>query len=409
MSSPRFAWPTRIALATLAAGPVIACTAIIGTRDLDYVEAGDGSPDAGREDSALVDAPGTTDVDAAPACEGADLTRDSHHCGRCGHDCLGGECSAGKCGAITLGTVNETRLRGIAVSSQYVFVTTRSTTGSMWRIPIDGGMPEIYVNLRFTHAPVVHGDRLYFLISADPEDGTNHGGLWWCPLVGAAPCTPQLVTPTDGSTSLVADGNRLVFNDNAGSKGWVAYEGGSMTVVRGGFNFSFIETFVQGPNLYYGVTVTGAPRRGVVFEVLPDSGVVERSRYENTLADFGTLTGNATHLFFSSYDFEGSSNGIVRRLPRAGGTGCDYGGTGNRRPFAVHVDATHVYWTNSGQGTESPFTSGSVAACTIDSCCPTPEHVMWEGDGEPGVLTSDAKAVYFLATLNGIVRKIAKP
>lgn len=61
-----------------------------------------------RPPPTTTDAGSTSDVpmnpDDGPPVGCGDTSSDSRHCGRCGHDCLGGTCAAGKCQPVTLAT-----------------------------------------------------------------------------------------------------------------------------------------------------------------------------------------------------------------------------------------------------------------------------------------------------------------
>lgn len=60
-----------------------------------------GPGDAGpSSDGSSSGADGSTE--AAPPCNPAQTATDPHHCGACGHDCLGGECAGGVCQPVIL-------------------------------------------------------------------------------------------------------------------------------------------------------------------------------------------------------------------------------------------------------------------------------------------------------------------
>jgi hypothetical protein len=110
------------------------------------------SPDGGA--GPATDSGGLSDAaDAAPACSGAatacgdtcvDLRVSKQHCGRCGHDCLGGECSASECHPILLGTVaaGAASLSDIATDGTDVFVAINDAAGNgggVFKVPAAGG------------------------------------------------------------------------------------------------------------------------------------------------------------------------------------------------------------------------------------------------------------------------------
>jgi hypothetical protein len=78
----------------------------------------------------------------------------------------------------------------------------------------------------------------------------------------------------------------------------------------------------------------------------------------------------AHYVTMYDYDNATTSGGVVRRVPRTSGVlPCDYGGSGNKRPFGLHVDASRIYWTNQGEG-RLPYTNGSVVSCDSRAAAP---------------------------------------
>src|SRR5204863_7458423 len=107
----------------------------------------------------------------------ADLQTSKQHCGRCNHDCGGGDCMGGKCQAVQLGTVSGAPLRYILVSATHVFVSPlinfTTETGGLWRVAKTGGTPDQYVNIRYAEDMVAFGDKLYFVSEDDPSPGAT--------------------------------------------------------------------------------------------------------------------------------------------------------------------------------------------------------------------------------------------
>ena len=69
--------------------------------------------DGGSDEAAEVDgAPG-------PGCDPAQTATDEHHCGACGHDCLGGACAGGKCQPLVVGRTTG-RILDLAVNASHV-------------------------------------------------------------------------------------------------------------------------------------------------------------------------------------------------------------------------------------------------------------------------------------------------
>jgi hypothetical protein len=398
-----------------------ACSAIIGVNDLTYDENADGGiggqPEGGGGGpDGATPPPGPVDGGSdGPATCVADLQTDPKNCGACGHDCFGGACTVGKCGPVELGTVTGAPLRDVFVSDQYVFVSSYATLvtepSGIWRIPKNGGSVEQYVTTRYAEAMTALGDKLYFIVDDTKEDGADHhGGLWSCPLTGASPCAPALIAGAESPVSIALDGNRVLYPDSAAGKGIMAYTPpAAPTVFRDGFSAAHA-LFVDGQKVFYSTVLFTSPQQAKVLEVFPDGGFADTYVYASDSADDGTLVGDPSVLHYTAYDFDTTTSGVVRRIPRAGSsaTPCDYGGTTNERPYGVYVDATRVYWTNQGEGANEPYTGGTIASCPLAGCCATGE-ILAPSDNEPLRITGDADAIYWVENANGKVWKMAKP
>jgi hypothetical protein len=407
--------PVRVLLAS--ALVLTGCSALIGVNDI-FLDPNAVPGNEGGFEGSTGDGPITGDGGGDGGDCKADLQTDKKNCGRCGHDCLGGVCNAGTCEAFELASITDAPLYDVVTAKDYVFTTTRislaTQTGGLWRIPKAGGAAELYVAQRYAEAVAVLDDTVYFVVDEAPavDPAPFGGGLYKCPVLGPSPCTPTRIAVATTPGGLTIDKPRVLYGDSVGGNGGLmAYTPpGPPTVFRPGYGFS-THYFADGPAAFYTATITNnTPYRAKVLELLPDASVDETYVYVNTYASNGSLFGNASFLLFAAYDYKVTSGGVVRRIPRAGSGGvpCDYGGTGNKRPYGVFADATRVYWTNQGDGPDSPYTGGSLATCDVAGCCTTPT-TLWTGDGEPTGVTADADAIYFVTSAKGSVWKVAKP
>lgn len=62
---------------------------------------------------------GASPGEPVSACPGVDRASDPHHCGRCGHDCLGGLCEKGRCQAVCMRAIGAGS--SLAVDDRYVY------------------------------------------------------------------------------------------------------------------------------------------------------------------------------------------------------------------------------------------------------------------------------------------------
>jgi hypothetical protein len=398
----------------VAAFAVTGCSALLDVNDIYFAANAGGTNADGGEGGSPGDGGGSSDGGTEGALCMADLAADKLNCGRCGHSCLGGECKSGVCQAFEVSSVAKAPLTHVAVSDQHVFVSTRIRSfdeeGGVWRIPKGGGTAELYSPIRYSEGIAVLGDKLYFVVDDDPNDGAaKTGGFYSCPLVGPAPCAPSLIAASSLPSPVVVDNGRVLYGDGTAGKGIMAYTPPAAPVVfRAGFNPTSM--FVSGEVAFFAATFTSPQTPAArLFEIAPDGGFAEKYAYYNNEAQVGRLTGDTSSLFFTAYDLQTTTGGVVRRIPRSGtGTPCDLGGAGNKRPHGIYADSQRVYWTNQGDGVAEPYQNGSLASCEQAGCCTTPT-VMWTGNGSPTDVTGDADALYFVTYATGGVWKIAKP
>jgi hypothetical protein len=408
----------RTLFALAAGGALLGCSALLGVRDdvfFDENAEGGASTSSGGASSGTTSSGGTDDAgtDAPITCD-VDLQTSKDHCGRCGHSCGGGECTAGKCQPVQIGAIAKAPLNFIATSQDHVFVSPiiklSTDEGGIWRIPKSGGAPELFSNVRYAENMRILDNKIYFVVEDNlPDAGTpGVGGLYVCGLGDALPCAAMKLADADNPSGITVDGTRVIFNDlSVGHRAYDTQGGGTTTIsayIRGRY------LYADGTALYFNWTPFGSTTSsGRTQEVLPDGGTVVVHEYTAKNAGAGMLVGTKDALYIAAYDWTGTlQGGFVHRYPRTQtGLPCDYGGTTNKRPYGVAVDTQRIYWTNMGEGTDEPFTNGSLATCELAGCCTTPE-IVWTGDGEPGGVTTDDAFAYWVVA-NGAVWKVAKP
>lgn len=124
-----------MAAAAIALGSFAACTLVT---DLDgfstrAVVEGDGAPGDARATTTLADGR-VLEPDGGDRSCAADLTTDTHNCGQCGKDCLGGECKNARCGPAVLARGFDRPL-GIGLSQGKLYV---GHTGALTEVSLDG-------------------------------------------------------------------------------------------------------------------------------------------------------------------------------------------------------------------------------------------------------------------------------
>jgi hypothetical protein len=140
----------------------------------------------------------------------ADTANDPRHCGRCGHDCLGGGCAAGRCLPVVLAR-DQAAVRYLAQDEKSLYWTSANTTPSVMRIEKDGtGLRTIAENQGSVQGVAAWGDRIYFV--RDDVDKIyavdKAGGV-----------ITELYTDGNNPREIVADEGGLYYTGNTGSNG----------------------------------------------------------------------------------------------------------------------------------------------------------------------------------------------
>jgi hypothetical protein len=399
-------------------GRAIACAALVGLGavgapgcvGLGALSASAG-PDGG--DAALADDASPLDGASGDAAS-CDTLGDPQNCGRCGHDCLGGKCTAGACEPVGLAAIGGAPLARIALAPGYVFVSTHTTrtteTGGLWRIPRVGGAAELFVPMRFSEEMVVVGDTLYFTVAAPPGAAADQqGGLYSCALAAPAPCVPSLIAASDRPSALTVDQGRVVYADASGVNSYVPPRA-PMPLTS--LPLTALGLFADGDALFYVFmnSAAGGKMMAGLSQFTPSTGTsVDLYLSIGDAATPGLLVGSPDALYVAIFDALATTSSVVRRVPRnATTTPCNYGGSGNLRPYGIHTDTTRIYWTNQGAGAAPPYTNGSVVSCALAGCCATPT-VHWIGQGQPTAITGDDNALYFVTSATSFVYRLAKP
>jgi hypothetical protein len=262
----------------------------------------------------------------------------------------------------------------------------------------------------------VLGDTLYFAVDDAPADGAgNEGGLYSCDLTQPAPCAPKLIAAASNpaALSITPEGKVYYTDGDPGNVMEYVPPSGTPTVFRAGRGY-VPKLYVTGAQAFFGVTIFqngAADQHAIFFEALADGGVSEVGRYtKKDVASNGLITGAGDALYYSAYDYEGSTGGKVSRVSRPGSPGvppCDFGAASNKRPRGLYLDSANLYWTNQGDPVD-PYGNGSIAYCPLNGCCDTPT-TLWTGDGEPVAIIGDATNLYWVTYDTGKVWKMGKP
>lgn len=289
---------------------------------------------------------GFADCNNSPAdgCEAA-LDTSSHHCGACGHSCLGRTCQSGMCAV-------ESVLPGITVSGSiesdgtYLFY---SKDGGIYRQLIGGGSEFLLASETGTQAVsqmILSGDQLFFT-----ELNT---GAYVMPVTGSGVMPLAMGTGWDSFGIAVRDGFVYFTTRGDDSIRRVGLQGGNPEVLYtlAGSNPEYI--VVDSNNIYWTESGTGsvmqAPKGGGTSLSLAQAGV-------------NGIAVGPSHVYWSN-----SYEGKLYRTPIGGGAS-EVVATGASQQWGLAQDESAVYWTMSGKVVRISFAGGPplVLATTVEA------------------------------------------
>lgn len=329
--------------------------------------------------------PGRADcnLQVADGCE-ADLWTEPTHCGSCGHSCGEGTCVGGLCSPILAANTGSAKAHAIAVDSSWIYFTD-SQTGRLYRVakPGDGSAAQVWdepgsggeaiaqdaqrvyyatsTGLRSKHklqgdvADLVSG---YPGIKAIASDGTN---VYW--VTAGSGATEGIVARVG-----VAGGTPVVLASNQARPAAIALAGGvAYWTVQGTWTGGAYNK--DGALLRASGTVVAANQGAPTGVAASESYVFWVNSIGGTLMKAAT-SGGSPQTLLSNQSFSedlvvvdsdtaywvyygaNAADGTVMRadLSAVSSSPVAIAQPGPRR---VAVDATHVYWTVSGTGSDS--------------------------------------------------------
>jgi hypothetical protein len=390
---------------TLLASSLVACTAVLDVKDLELT---DGKSVDGVTQTPAPGAPqGPTspeggvaaDGGAAPVtCEGADKKRDPKHCGRCGHDCLGGACDDGVCRAKEIATALDSPF-SLTTTADHVFVAT-NRGGTILRVKKDGSATEPFATgQRSPWGIATGGGFVYWANNYFAADG---GGVWRCP-VTASPCAaPQRIVAAGHARRPTFAGGFVYFAEEDGNLVRRATPDGATvtTVANASKPFGIA---VDATHVYYTSAANTFQRAPVA------GGPVENLGPANG-ASWGLAAVDDARAYYA-FGF-GDGTGRVLAVDKAKpATVTEYGKPeSHREPLGVAVAGGWVYWTEHGNGSFD----GALRACPVAGCPASGPLELATRLDYPGDIAIDEAAVYVVSAgtfgrASGTVHRVARP
>lgn len=424
-----------LALAAIGCGAA-ACTLLSPLGGLTGGDAGAGASDAFPTGDAPLDAPldvSTQEASAdAPADNGAaeasiscetgtacgtkcvDTLTNPADCGRCSHDCGGGQCVSGVCQPMVIAT-GQQGPRTLFVSGSTVYWTnhTDAYAGSVASCPVTGcvGPPQTYATGLYDASGIsVSAGSIFFgVFGATPAEGgpaNQSSGMFACSTAGCA-MNPAPLTNTPGAiVGVASDGVNVFWNDSG--YGQVLSCGvsgcnGTPTVVASNIGSPWYGLATDATSVYFAGrgdgTVYSCPKAGC--------GGSPKTIVSGLDGPYSLAVDSDT-VYVTTYDpNDMNTPAPVVSCPL---TGCTTTtptmvAANQATPSGIAADGAGVYWAN--EATATPNTS-TVVYCPKTGCPQGPTTLASSQQGAFWVAL-DSSFVYWTDFVAGQVLRVAKP
>jgi hypothetical protein len=425
----------------VASVPAIGCTEILGVQDVPpppddgSLQAGadagagvdegasadataiDSNVDGAGADATTSDAPvdGTVSPPSAeaavatPSADGApldagmaeaspcgDTSSIPTNCGRCGHDCLGGQCSGGVCQPFALiaadAGVSPTDL---AVDDAYLYWTDMYN-GAVTRTDKSTGISTVLSTSTFFPQPIAVDDANVYW--------GDFAGLYWCPKSSCALNTNMAAgNYRHPLFSLALSDAGVFWSEGDPDLLWVPKAAVNMTptvVWQGDAAAAFVAA--DGPRAYFTAS------DGLLHSVSADGGGAYAVAVPGApaAAQSAGITLQVPDVYFTVVDPDA---GLVASAAAASGDASALTASavarGQHNPFIIVSDGTSLYW----EATTSGGTASAIVTCTVGACVP---RVVATTTIDLVTMAVDDNAIYWTlsgpTSITGSIWKLAK-
>jgi hypothetical protein len=409
-----------IALGCLGA-TAAACTGLIGVKDIYPASEDDGGGTwegggidarAGGDSSSGADAGGDAGVtsEAGDATCIANVAADPLNCGRCGHDCLGGQCEAGVCLPNALVTTGDPRYLAIDDGS---FYWDDDVLDKVFRLPKSGaGSPITLATLPpQSSCNQLKLDSTSVYLTLDTTDGgTGAGAIAKCPLDGGA---LQIVTtaPQNLPRALAVDSSGVYWVDQGVDPPAIMFQAGLATAsqITSGETGSSVELALAGGLLFWTSDNSGGALKRCALPSCSDAGTTVLTTGSSGIGD---LAIGAQRIFWSDAVIPGS----VYQMLFDGGA-LDKFTSAGALPHTIVFDSSYVYWLNAGPRNTSTgdYDQGSLQHCPLTNgvadCGSSGPTTLVQNQLYVRSLVQDAQALYWITstTAGSSIMRLAKP
>jgi hypothetical protein len=308
---------------------------------------------------------GSAEADAAlPPIEcPPDRATNTHHCGRCGHDCLGGACVASVCKPVRFATI-QAQVDGIAVNASHLYWTSYHN-GVIRRCSLPAcaeGAQTIVAGEVATYGMAIDTTHVYW---TRQSGGMNHA-IRRCRLPscdgGAVTMVDISYTGGTGPRHIALDTNRLYWTEayrgDIGTCPLDAVDASGAALTTGQLNAIGIAR--SATTLFWVRGSSGSGDGSIKWCSLPDCNGGAGTLVQN-LNDPYDLAVDDSFVYWT----EQTTGSILRcTLPSCSG-GPQTLAAGQKHPMHLVLHSGRLYWTNAGDNTPN---TGSVVSCAAPNC-----------------------------------------
>lgn len=366
---------------------VLGCHSVVGIEDRYY------APSDAKTPTESPAAPLLPPPNDSGACR--DTTNDSKHCGRCGHDCLGGACVGGRCQPVAL--QQDTSARAIAVDAHHVYWTEPNRARIVQADKSGDNQVLLYVDTPRAYMPtwLVSDETHVYWTAVD-------GAVMRCKIGGCNNEPDVLVDARHEAVDIAVNGPYLYWIEDVTnpSSGYLKRKlvSGGETETLASFPVKEVNRLtVDADSVYVG-------GEGALYRVPKTGG--SPVKITSTLDGLGRMIADDQQLYWTNFAERGALYAVSKADPKApfvlvGGLSL---------PMGIAFDQNNLFWTSVGPG-YGLGRDGSIMMCPFTSCA-TPV-VLADRQASPLTIAVDEQAVYWAnfdaGNTGGGIMKVARP
>jgi len=362
-----------------------------------------GVDSAGPTDGSLSDAPQVTCDGGLASCNGqcVDTSTDPNNCGGCNVVC-NTQCTGGTCQLIGGGCDASVPPVGdfacIAVDATNVYWGTgqvASSGGAVWKVPINGGCPTILIGSQDRpHGIATDGTNVYY---ANYGASSNIGAIYSIPVAGGSP-TPLALTQAS-PLDVAVDGTNVYWTDSGDGSVWKSNKSGTPTPVKlangaGQGHAQYLR--VDAANVYFTDHSSGVVNR------VPIAGGSVTAMTTTGISGVGHLAIDAQNVYFGS-------NGPPATIQTVGLTQTNTAPSqvlgGIASIAGIATDATNLWFAVPTNVQPWQANTGEIHRATVAG---KNDVTLSSKQNGPDCVVVDATSVYWIDTGGGMIAKTAK-